>query len=198
MDRVVLYFGSFNPIHRGHLAIAERILELDLADELWFVVSPQNPFKQSSELAMESQRLDMAKLAIAEVDRCKSLKVCDIEFDMPRPSMTIDTIERLRAEHVDKEFSLLVGSDNAMNIGRWKQSQRLLGSTKVFIYPREGFDASKSECADSLELLEGVELLDFTATDLRKMIASGASIESILKVIPENVYQYIMEHGLYK
>lgn len=198
MTRVVLYFGSFNPIHRGHLAIASKAVEVSGAKELWFVVSPQNPFKELSDLAPEDQRLEMVRLAIDSIGGANTLKTSDIEFDMPRPSRTIDTIDLLREKYPEIEFVLLMGSDNAINLDGWKQCQRLVDSTEIYVYPREGYDYSQSVFASKLKAIEGVELLDFMSTDVRGAIAQNKDSETIKKLIPSQVLNYINTNKIYR
>lgn len=195
MTKVLLYFGSFNPVHYGHLKIAEKALDAAVADELWFVVSPQNPFKQSSELAPEQHRLSMCELAIKDSNR---LKTCDIEFTMPRPSRTIDTISLLREQHPNHEFALLMGSDNAVDLDKWKDHQKLVATTQIYVYPRAEFDALASTYAQNIIMIEGVDLLDFMATDVRKMLEQGISKDEIAEMVPDNVLEYIVENNIYK
>ncbi|MCK5370904.1 MAG: nicotinate (nicotinamide) nucleotide adenylyltransferase, partial [Cyclobacteriaceae bacterium] len=118
-----LYFGSFNPIHVGHLIIAQAVLDLSKLDEVWFIVSPQNPLKQNKTLLHEFDRYDMVKLAIENNDR---FKVSDIEFNMPRPSYTIDTLTYLKERHHGHRFRLIIGGDNLTIFPKWKNSERII------------------------------------------------------------------------
>ena len=139
-QRIGLFFGSFNPIHMGHMIIANIMAENTDLQKVWFVVSPLNPFKSSGGLLHEFDRFDMVKAAIA--DNYK-LEVSDVEFHLPKPSYTIDTLAVLSEKHKDKEFKVILGEDNLINFEKWKNHERILNDYGLYIYPRP--DVTKSE-----------------------------------------------------
>lgn len=184
--RITLYFGSFNPIHRGHIAVAERVVDSGLCDELWFIVSPHNPHKIVADLADESQRLLMARLAVMESRHPQKLKVSDVEFNLPRPSFTIDTLDYLTTTHPDAEFSLLMGGDNAAKIESWKEWERLITSYQIIVYPR------RCQVVDErFVLLDDAPLLDISSTAVRESVADG---NSITEFVAPSVASYIEAH----
>lgn len=184
--RITLYFGSFNPIHCGHLAVAERLVESGLCDELWFIVSPQNPHKVCVDLADESQRLLMARMAAAESRHSHKIKVSDVEFSLPRPSYTIDTLDHLSKELPDTEFSILMGGDNAAKIETWKEWQRLINTYKIIVYPRRG-----DVVDERFILLENAPLLDISSTAIREATADQKPIKEF---VTPAVASYIEAH----
>mgnify|MGYP000629925879 CR=1 FL=1 len=135
MHSVILYFGSFNPVHKGHMAVAEWILEQGLCNEVWFVVSPQNPLKRDGSLIGEEERLAMVRLAAAASRYSRRMRACDVEFSLPRPSYTVDTLSVLTERYPDTTFSLLVGSDIPGQITQWKEWRKLLDNYKIYVYP---------------------------------------------------------------
>src|SRR5688572_3257089 len=148
--KVGLYFGSFNPIHHGHLIIASHMLNKTDLKQVWFVVSPQNPLKPSAGLLNEYQRLFLVQLAI-EGDQF--LKASDIEFRLPRPSYTIDTLTYLQEKYPDNEFTVIMGSDSFQNIERWKNYQQLLTEYSILIYERPGYPVAKM-ISDNVRMLK--------------------------------------------
>jgi nicotinate-nucleotide adenylyltransferase len=139
MEKIGLFFGSFNPVHNGHLMLANYILEFGNLDQVWFVVSPHNPLKPTTDLLPENQRLDLVRYAIGDFDR---FKLCDIEFGMPRPSFTIDTLTLLSSKHPEKHFSLIIGSDSLDSFNHWKDFETILSRYTLLVYPREGRNES--------------------------------------------------------
>lgn len=137
-SKVGLFFGSFNPVHIGHLIIANYMANYTFLDEVWFVVSPQNPFKDKKSLGNMYDRLEMVNLAIEGAD---NLRASDIEFSLPQPSYTIDTLTHLSEKYPTKEFLLIMGEDNLMGITKWKNADILLRDYKIIVYPRPGYDA---------------------------------------------------------
>lgn len=187
-----LFFGSFNPIHFGHIAIANYVLDFTEVDELWFVVSPQNPLKDKETLAPDYHRLEMVKLAIPEAEN--RMLACDIEMDMPKPSYTIDTVRALEKKYPEKEFVLILGSDSIDSINRWKDYKDLLNSYKTLVYPRSGSDIESLAQSYPIKVINA-PLVEYSSTLIRQHILDG---EDVNKFIPENVYQYIIEQGLYQ
>jgi len=189
-----LYFGSFNPIHNGHLHVALQALQQQPLDEVWLVVSPQNPFKENSGLAAEEHRLRMAQLACANQS---NIRVSDVEFGMPKPSYTIDTLQALSGEHPKHRFQLIVGEDNLSKFDQWKDFDLLLKEFGVIVYPRT---SAVPEIPPVLVPFQtrihflGGELIDFSATEIRSKIRHG---ESIHDLVDAHVADYIKQHHLY-
>jgi nicotinate-nucleotide adenylyltransferase len=164
MLRVGLYFGSFNPVHSGHLAIADYMLEHALIDELWFVLSPQNPLKNPDELWSNEKRFELLKSAI---DGCSGISVCTIEWDMPKPSYTIDTLKKLSELHPNTEFSILMGADNLEHIERWKSFEEIFNGYKIFVYPRPNV-ASNAYFKHPNVTVFDAPLIDISSTQIRE------------------------------
>ncbi len=186
-----LYFGSFNPIHNGHLIIAQSIQEIALLDEIWFIVSPQNPLKKSKSLLHEFDRYDMVKRAIEDNDR---FKVSDIEFNMPRPSYTIDTLTYLKEKHPDHSFKLIIGGDNLSILPKWKNSQRIIEEFGLIVYPRPGSKSTTLKVHPNITYVEA-PLLDISATFIRKCIRENRSIKYL---VPEKSAEFIYDRKLYQ
>jgi len=181
LPRIGLLFGSFNPVHIGHLILAEHFAtRTDLA-EVWLVVSPQNPFKVGTELLPEADRLRMVQLAIAENPR---LRAEDIEFGLPRPSYTSATLDALRARHPSTEFVLLMGGDNLPGIPRWHQAERLLAEYDIYVYPRPGTLLSDLDSFPRVQVMQA-PLLDISATYIRESLRLGRSIRYLVPAAVE-------------
>ena len=194
MKRVLLYFGSFNPVHRGHIALAEYAVESNIADEVILIVSPQNPHKQSDELAAEFSRYEMCQAACQASKYPEKILVSAVEFTLPRPSYTIDTLKFLSENFGDKmAFSLLMGADNVERFDRWKSYEQILESYPIFVYPRRGYAVEKF--ADRVTVLADAPLFDYSATDVRTAITEGGNISEM--VIPE-VESYIKLNKIYR
>jgi nicotinate-nucleotide adenylyltransferase len=189
--KVGLYFGSFNPIHHGHLIIASHILNNTDLEQIWFIVSPQNPLKPSAGLLNEYHRLYLVKLAI---DGEKNMRASDIEFKLPRPSYTIDTLTYLAEKYPQHQFSLIMGSDSLQNISRWKNYELLLKNYTIYIYPRPGADKTEEFPKASLIRIDAPNL-EISSTQIRKNLKEGKSIRYL---VPENVREEIEKNGYYK
>ena len=190
----ILYFGSFNPVHRGHVAVADAVLESTEAEALWFVVSPQNPFKAGKELAPETDRIEMARIALQSAVHSDRMAVSDIEFRLPKPNRTIRTLEKLRTEYPGRKFSLLIGSDNMAGFPKWVHSQEILDRYQVLVYPRPGYPTPESARSDGFTILTNLKELPQAATDVRTRIARG---ENPGAELPGGVWEYIKKHRLY-
>lgn len=188
--RIGLFFGSFNPIHIGHLIIANTIATSADIDQVWFVVSPQNPFKKAKSLLHEFDRLDMVERAIADNSR---LKATDIEFTMPRPSYTIDTLTRLSEKYPQHTFRLIMGEDNLEQFANWKNFDKILEYYGLYVYPRPRSKASDFLSHPNVQLVEA-PLLDISATFIRESIRANRSIRYM---VPEVVEEMIERKRFY-
>lgn len=186
--KIGLYFGSFNPIHVGHLIIANILYERTDLQEVWFVVSPQNPFKKQQSLIHEFDRLRMVELAISDHYH---FRASDVEFRMPKPSYTIDTLTYLSDHYPQHQFCLFLGSDNLTHFPRWKNHQAILDNYEIFVYPRPG--ETKGFAHPRITTIEA-PLLDISATFIRKSIQEGYSVKYLL---PDAVEGYIKDKKLY-
>lgn len=189
MKRIALLMGSFNPIHMGHIGIAGYVVENNLADEAWFVVSPQNPFKEAGELAPFDDRYEMVRLALEEIGD-ERLKPCDVERNLPQPSYTIYTIQLLQNRFKSYQFFILIGSDVANELHAWKNAEELQKMVRFLIYSRNNGEASPG--------MENAPQFDIDATSIRAGFASG-NITAIKEsgMLPVSVYEYICYKHLY-
>lgn len=193
--RVLLYFGSFNPVHRGHIALAEYAISDGFADQVVLIVSPQNPHKEQSDLAAEFSRYEMCQAACAASLYPEQIQVSAVEFTLPRPSYTIDTLNFLTENFGEQmEFSILMGADNIENFHRWKSYEQIIANYPILVYPRTGYSLSRSQFADRVVYLENAPIFDISATEIRQAIAEGRDISD--KVIPE-VEKYIRNNKLW-
>ncbi len=194
MRSILLYFGSFNPIHKGHIALAEWVVEQGLCDELIFIVSPQNPFKEQEGLAPEFSRYEMCELACKASRYPEQIKVSAVEFVLEKPSYTINTLRYLRENFgLEMKFSILMGADNIENFDKWREYEEILRDYPLLVYPREGYSVEKF--ADKITFLENAPLFDFAATDIRKMIAEGKHFND---KVGNDVAKYIIRNRLYR
>ncbi|MEP6685119.1 MAG: nicotinate (nicotinamide) nucleotide adenylyltransferase [Parafilimonas sp.] len=185
--KIGLFFGSFNPIHTGHLIMANYIAN-NYVDKIWFVVSPQNPFKDHNELLMAENRLSLVKIAIEKDDR---FQASDIEFKLPIPSYTINTLKGLSQQYPDHEFFIIIGSDNYEEITKWKSADEIIKNYKLLIYERPGFCLSKPTDSSIIN----APLLNISATEIRKLIRQNKSFKYL---VPENVYEAIKKNNYFK
>lgn len=192
MKRVMLYFGSFNPVHKGHIALAEYAVEQTLCDEVVLVVSPQSPYKAADELAPEMDRFEMAEIACAASKYPEKIKPSVVEFLLPKPSYTIDTLRYLKENFgSDMQFSILMGSDQIARLDDWKEYEKIL-EYPVYVYPRRGEPAEGFE--GRITLLADAPLQDFASTDVRDRIGRGEDTSAMLD---EGVAAYIRRKGLW-
>ena len=185
-----LYFGSFNPIHIGHLIIAGYALEAGGLDKVWFVISPQNPLKESSTLLNEYDRLALAQLAVEDDPR---FRASNVEFSLPRPSFTIDTLTYLQEKFTTEKFSVILGSDSYANLPRWKNFEALLRHHRFLVYNRPGHAVPQYDGANAI-ILEGAPLLEISATFIRRQIQAGRSVRYLL---PDKVHDYVIANRYY-
>lgn len=188
--KIGLYFGSFNPVHIGHLIIANFVAYNTELDRVWLVVSPQNPLKPSSNLLNEYDRLHLVELAIQNEPK---LKASNVEFSLPRPSYTIDTLIYLSEKFPTHQFAVVMGSDSLQNLPYWKNYQVLLNRYPIYVYRRPGH-VVKDTYGGNVTVL-AAPLLDISSTMIRQMIREGKSIRYL---VPDNVAAYILENNYYK
>lgn len=185
-----LFFGSFNPIHNGHLIIANHILNESALNKLWFVVSPQNPFKPSHTLLNEYDRLHLVNKAIEDDVR---LKASDIEFKLPKPSYTATTLAFLKDKYPDYQFSIIMGSDSLQNLGKWKNFESITKHYEIIVYKRPGFEVV-NQWGAKLTTMEA-PLLEISATYIRTLLQEHKSIKYL---VPDKVEQEIIEHRFFE
>jgi len=189
--KIGLFFGSFNPVHCGHLIIANYMITHADIDNLWMVVSPQNPFKQKKTLARDYDRLHLLTIAIE--DNLK-IKASDIEFNLPQPSYTIDTLTFLKEKYPQHEFSLIMGGDNLVTFHKWKNYERLLDNHKILVYKRPNSDVPELANHENIEIFDA-PLLDISSSYIRNLIKEGKSIRYL---VPDKVYRYLDETPIYR
>ncbi|MBL0024144.1 MAG: nicotinate-nucleotide adenylyltransferase [Saprospiraceae bacterium] len=189
--KVGLFFGSFNPVHTGHMIIANHLAEYSDLDQIWLVVSPHNPLKNKSSLAKDSDRLHLVHLAIG--DQFK-LKASNVEFSLPLPSYTIDTLTFLEEKYPKVTFALIMGSDSLASIEKWKNFQTLLDKFDIYLYRRSGADAGNYETNPRVKVVEA-PLLDISATFIRNAIKEGKSVRYL---VPDAVFDYLENSTLYR
>lgn len=188
----MLYFGSFNPVHRGHIELAEYVLDQQLCDSVVLIVSPQNPLKRRADLAPELDRFEMAEIACAASRYPERIKPSAVEFLLDRPSYTIDTLRHLSEHYGDRmRFSVLMGADAMAQIGLWKEPERLLSDYPVYVYPRR--DTDTDGFPERIVYLEGAPLTDWSSTAIREALERG---EDPAGVHPA-VLRHIRARGLY-
>lgn len=187
-----LFFGSYNPIHIGHLIIANHVVYHTALDEVWLVVSPQNPFKQKQQLLEEYDRLHLVELAISGNDKLRS---SNIEFNLPRPSYTVDTLAYLQEKHPRHTFSLLMGGDNLQNIHKWKNYQLILDRHHIYVYKRTHALPAEWKEHPQISVLAKTPTLEISSTFIRQQIEQGYPIDYL---VPSTVAKYIDEMGFYR
>ncbi|MBP5643116.1 MAG: nicotinate-nucleotide adenylyltransferase [Bacteroidales bacterium] len=189
--KIGLFFGSFNPIHNGHLMLANYLAEYGGLDEIWFVVSPQNPFKDKKSLLADRHRLYMVEMAIKGDER---FQVCDIEFYMPQPSYTIDTLTRLQERHPNTDFYLICGMDNIESFKKWKNYEAILQYHHMMVYPRKGYNSNELVEHPSVTVVEAPEI-EVSSTFIRNAIGEGKDVRYF---VPKEVYKYIIDMHFYE
>ena len=188
--KIGLFFGSFNPIHIGHKVIASYLVDFTDLDKVMFVVSPQNPLKQKISLLDQYHRLQIIR---AEIEDNSKLAVSDIEFDMPKPSYTIDTLVRLKEKYPENDYSIIMGSDNLQNFHKWKNYEQILEDYSIYVYPRPGYEISGSH--KNIHVIEGVPQMEISSSFIRKSIKEGKDISYLM---PEKAWIYTDEMNFYK
>lgn len=189
---VCVYSGSFNPIHNGHIALAEYLIDRQIVDEVWVIITPQNPLKPSNTLINDNLRLQMARLAL---EGRKGIVVSDVEIHLPKPSYTIDTLRFLQSQYPLYSFCLLIGQDNVTIFDKWKSYRQILQDFRVLVYPRNGATTTEQLKYPEMQLLTDAPTVDISSTDIRNRVKSGLPITGLL---PDAVAEFITEHRLYK
>lgn len=196
MTKIGLFFGSFNPIHIGHLILANYILEKSDMDQVWFVVSPQNPFKEKKSLLKDYNRLDMVNLALTNYPK---MRASNVEFSMPKPSYTTDTLAYLKEKFPENSFALIMGEDNLKSLHKWKNAENLIENNQIIVYPRKvetEAAAEKNPYLDHKNIhLIDAPILELSATQIREMIKAHQNVRPML---PPEVFEYLDGSNFYK
>lgn len=185
-----IFSGSFNPIHIGHLALANYLCEFEGLDELWFMVSPQNPLKEQADLWPDELRLKLVQLSIQGYPK---FRASDFEFHLPRPSYTIDTLDKLKATYPDREFILIIGSDNWTLFNQWREPERIVSENKLLIYPRPGFDIKKDELPETVRLVDS-PTFEISSTFIRQALNEGKDVRYFLH---PGTYKHLIDKDRY-
>ena len=193
MKKIGLFFGSFNPIHIGHLIMANYLVEHTDLNEIWLVVTPHNPLKKKAGLLNDFQRLTMARLA---TENYPKIKASHIEFDLPQPNYTIDTLTILQEKYPDKQFVLLMGADNLAGLPKWKNYEAILAYYQIYVYPRLTDKKVPDYLTDhaAVKMIKA-PIIEISATQIRKDIKTGRNVRPLL---PPEVFQYLDEMNFYK
>jgi nicotinate-nucleotide adenylyltransferase len=188
--KIGLLFGSFNPVHVGHLIIANYMANYTNLDKVWLVVSPQNPLKKYGDLANTYDRLEMCKLA---TDNSNNLQVSDVELKLPQPSYTIDTLTHLKEKYPQHEFALIMGSDNLVSLPKWKNYKLILRDYQIYVYPRPGYENTDLATHPSVTITM-TPLMELSATFIRKALAEKKNVQYF---VPDVVLNFIESKNLY-
>lgn len=186
-----LFFGSFNPIHIGHMAIANYMVEFTDMEQLWFVVSPQNPLKEKKTLLGQNQRLYMVNVAVEDYPKFKS---CTIEFDLPQPSYTVNTLAHLKEKYPQHTFSLIIGQDNLVTFDKWKNYEEILKQFKLYVYPRPNCGESKFDRHPNV-IFTKAPMMDISSTFIRDAIKNKKDVSLFL---PAKAWEYVDSMNFYK
>jgi len=191
--KIGLYFGSFNPIHIGHLVIANHIAEHSDLDQVWFVVTPHNPFKKKSSLLDNYQRLELVYRATKDYDK---LKPSDIEFNLPQPNYTVNTLVHLQEKYPSHEFSLIMGEDNLKSFHKWKNYEVILENHNIYVYPRISANKVDTQFTDHEKIyVVNAPIMELSSTFIRNAIKDGKNVKPML---PESVWEYLDEMNFYR
>ena len=191
--KIGLYFGTFNPIHVGHLTIANYMAEYSDLDQVWFVVTPHSPFKKKSTLLDNNHRYQMVDRAI---EHYANLRASDIEFNLPQPNYTINTLVYLQEKYPDYEFSLIMGEDNLKSFHKWKNYQLILENHHIYVYPRVSEGNIETQFHDNEKVhFINAPIMELSSTFIRKAIKEGKNIRPML---PEHVWEYVDEMNFYR
>ncbi|MEC3881518.1 nicotinate (nicotinamide) nucleotide adenylyltransferase [Parapedobacter sp. 10938] len=192
MQHIGLFFGSFNPIHTGHLIIANYMANYTELDEVWLIVTPHNPLKKKGSLINQYDRLEMVNLAI---EKAENIRSSTIEFSLPQPSYTIDTLTHLREKYPEKTFVLIMGSDNLVSFHKWKNHEIILRHHRILVYPRPDYPAPAELAEHPAVTITDTPLMAFSSTFIRNAVKTGRNIRYF---VPDSVEAFIENKGLYK
>lgn len=190
VKRIGILGGSFNPIHYGHLQLARAVVDCGYADEVWLMVSPQNPLKAKADLLDENLRLKIAEKALENVP---NVHACDFEFSLPRPSYTWFTLDSLRQAYPSNSFALIIGADNLANFKKWAKHDYILSNYDIIVYPREGFEMKIPPICKNVVRLD-LPKIPWSSTDIRKRLSVG---QDVSEMIPPQALKFIAENHLY-
>jgi nicotinate-nucleotide adenylyltransferase len=191
--KIGLYFGTFNPIHIGHLAIANHMVEFSNLDEIWLVVTPHNPHKKKATLLADNHRLAMVRIALEDYPK---LKASTIEFDLPQPNYTVNTLAYLEEKYPKQDFSLIMGEDNLKSFHKWKNYQVILDRYSIYVYPRISSGNIENQFTKHPKITKvDAPIMEISSTFIRKSIKEGKNIRPLL---PENVWTYLDEMRFYR
>ena len=190
MKKIGIYSGSFNPIHHGHVMLANYLVEFSDLDELWFVVSPQNPLKKKEDLLDDDERQKMVQLAVGDDPR---FCVSDIEMHLPTPSYTINTLAALSEQYPDCQFVFICGMDSLQNFRNWREYQKILDNYELLVFPREGYDGGDLVDYPSVSILK-TPILEISSTFIRQCIKEGRDVRHFM---PEKAFNYLMQNRFY-
>ncbi|MGM0624789.1 MAG: nicotinate (nicotinamide) nucleotide adenylyltransferase [Bacteroidota bacterium] len=190
-----LFFGTFNPVHHGHMMIANYMHEFTDLDEIWFIITPQSPFKTKSSMLEDRDRLHLVRLAIGDD---YNMQASDVEFSLPKPNYTIHTLTHLREKHHSREFILIMGGDNLYDLHKWYNYEKILEDYRIYVYNRPGADIPerwKDALSQGVISLFDAPQMEISSSFIRNSIAEGKNIS---RFMPENVYIYIKEMHFYE
>ena len=191
--KIGLFFGSFNPIHTGHLVIANHMVEFTDVNQVWFVISPHNPFKEKGSLLADHHRLAMVTIAVENDAR---FKASNIEFHLPQPSYTIDTLTYLKEKYPEKAFVVIAGADQLPSFHKWKNWETLLEHYEVYVYPRPGFENIPEVFVNHPSIkIVNAPIMEISSSFIRQTIKEGKRVDYLL---PEKVYRYVQEMHFYE
>lgn len=191
MKKIGIYSGSFNPIHHGHVMLANYLVEFSDLDALWFVVTPQNPLKKKDDLLDDDERLKMVQLAVGDDPR---FCVSDIEMHLPTPSFTINTLTVLSEQYPDCQFVFICGMDSLQNLKRWREYQKILDNYEILVFPREGYDGGELLDCPSVTVLK-TPVLEISSSFIRQCIKEGRDVRHFM---PEKAFLYMKENHFYE
>jgi len=191
MKKVGIFSGSFNPIHHGHVMLANYLVEFSDLDELWFVVTPQNPLKKKEDLLDDDERLKMVRLAVGDDPR---FNVSDVEMHLPTPSYTINTLTSLSEQYPDCEFVFICGMDSLQNLKNWREYQKILDNYELLVFPREGYDGGDLINYPSVNIMK-TPIIEVSSTFIRNCVSEGRDVRHFM---PEKAFLYMKECHFYE
>ena len=186
MKKIGLYFGTFNPIHKGHISVANFFLNDTILEEIWFIVSPQNPLKKENDFLNSSQRLKLVNLVLENHPKLKS---CELEFDLPIPSYTITTLEKIKEIHPQLEFILLMGQDNISDLKKWRDFEKILSENEIYVYPRKDSNHVPTRFTSHPNIqFFNAPLMEISSSEIREMVRVRKNVQMLL---PKKVISFL-------